>query len=88
MELDAMLRSLDQTLLNPKGLPGRDWFQHMIYAPDLKTGYDVKTLPGVREAIEDRRWPDAEKFAAVIGDALGVYCDQLDKITALLKSGG
>ena len=72
----------------PKGLPGRDWFQHMIYAPGLKTGYDVKTLPGVREAIENRRWPDAEKFAAVIGDALGVYCDQLDKITALLKSGG
>lgn len=88
VELDAMLRSLEQTLLNSKGLPGRDWFQHMIYAPGLKTGYDVKTLPGVREAIEDRRWPDAEKFAAVIGDALGVYCDQLDKITALLKSGG
>src|ERR1022692_3435671 len=87
VELNAMLRSLEQTLLNPQGLPNRDWFQHMIYAPGLKTGYAVKTLPGVREAIEDRRWPDAEKFAVVIGEALGAYCDRLDKITALLKSG-
>jgi N-acetylated-alpha-linked acidic dipeptidase len=87
-ELNGLLRTLEQTLTNPKGLPGRDWFKHMIYAPGLKTGYGVKTLPGVREAIEDRRWPDAEKYAAVIGDALGAYCDQLEKITKLLKSGG
>ena len=60
----------------------------MIYAPGLKTGYGVKTLPGVREAIEDRRWPDAERFAVVVGDALNAYSDQLDKITALLKAGG
>jgi N-acetylated-alpha-linked acidic dipeptidase len=57
----------------------------MIYAPGLKTGYAVKTLPGVREAIEDRRWTDAEKFAVVIAEALGRYCDGLDKITGLLK---
>jgi len=88
LELDSLLRSLEQTLTNPQGLPGRDWFQHMIYAPGLKTGYGVKTLPGVREGIEDRRWPDAEHFAVVIADSLGAYCDQLDKITALLKSGG
>ncbi len=87
-ELNALLRSLEQTLTNPKGLPGRDWFKHMVYAPGLKTGYGVKTLPGVREAIEDRRWADAEKFAVVIGESLGAYCDQLDKITNLLKSGG
>lgn len=86
VELDSMLRSLEQALLNPKGLPHRDWYQHMIYAPGAKTGYAVKTLPGVREAIEDRRWPDAEKFAVVIGETLGAYCDQLDKITALFKS--
>lgn len=86
VELDSMLRSLEQALLNPKGLPHRDWYQHMIYAPGAKTGYAVKTLPGVREAIEDQRWADAEKFAVVIGEALGAYCDQLDKITALFKS--
>ena len=84
----GLLRSLEQTLTNPKGLPGRDWFKHMVYAPGLKTGYAVKTLPGVREAIEDRRWSDAEKFAGVIAESLGAYCDQLDKITKLLKAGG
>ncbi len=88
VEVDALLRSLEQTLTNPQGLPGRDWFKHMVYAPGLKTGYGVKTLPGVREAIEDRRWPDAEKYAVVIGESLGAYCDQLEKITKLLKSGG
>jgi N-acetylated-alpha-linked acidic dipeptidase len=88
VEVDGLLRSLEQTLTNPKGLPGRDWFKHMVYAPGLKTGYAVKTLPGVREAIEDRRWSDAEKFAVVIGESLGAYCDQLDQITKLLKSGG
>lgn len=86
-QLDTMLRSLEQTLLNPEGLPNRKWFQHMIYAPGLKTGYAVKTLPGVREAIEDRRWADAEKYAVVIGQALGAYSDRLDQITALLKPG-
>jgi N-acetylated-alpha-linked acidic dipeptidase len=88
VEVDGLLRSLEQTLINPKGLPGRPWYQHMIYAPGLKTGYGAKTLPGVREAIEDRRWSDAEHFAAVIADSLGAYCDQLDKLTALLKSNG
>jgi len=87
-DVDGLLRSLEQTLTNPKGLPGRPWYRHMIYAPGLKTGYEVKTLPGVREAIEDRRWSDAEHFAAVIADSLGAYCDQLEKLTALLKSGG
>ncbi len=87
-EVDGLWRSLEQTLVNPKGLPGREWFQHMIYAPGLKTGYAVKTLPGVREGIEDRRWADAEHFAVVIADSLRAYCDQLDKITALLKTGG
>jgi len=85
VELNASLRSLEQALLHPEGLPGRDWFRHMIYAPGLKTGYDAKTLPGIREAIEDRRWQEAEKFAATVAEVLGKYCDKLDKIMALLK---
>ena len=57
----------------------------MIYAPGLQTGYGTKTLPGVREAIEDRRWPDAERYAGVIAGVLNTYCDRMEKITALLK---
>jgi N-acetylated-alpha-linked acidic dipeptidase len=85
VQLAALLQGMEQTLLSTQGLPQRGWFRHMIYAPGLKTGYGVKTLPGVREAIEDRRWADAERYAAIIGEVLGAYCDRIDKATALLK---
>ena len=83
-ELNTTLRALEQTLLASEGLPGRPWFRHMIYAPGVKTGYGVKTLPGIREAIEDRRWPDAEKYAVTVAEALGRYCAALDKSRAVL----
>ena len=57
-QLNATAAGMEQTLLDARGLPQRDWFRHMIYAPGLQTGYGVKTLPGVREAIEGRiAWP-------------------------------
>ncbi len=40
-------------------MPGRPWFKHQIYAPGFYTGYDVKTIPGVREAIEQKKWSQA-----------------------------
>jgi N-acetylated-alpha-linked acidic dipeptidase len=85
VRLNGLLQGLEATLTSAQGLPGREWFRHMIYAPGLKTGYGVKTLPGVREAIEEREWPTAEKYAAVIGGVLGTYCDQLEQATTLLK---
>lgn len=83
-EINTTLRTLEQTLLDPVGLPGRDWFRHMIYAPGLKTGYGAKTLPGIREAIEDRRWQDAEKFSVIVASALGRYCDSLERVSKSL----
>ena len=56
-----------------------------IYAPGMLTGYGVKTVPGVREAIEARRWDEANTFAAVTAKTLDAYREQLDKITAMLK---
>ena len=84
-ELNTILRSLEQTLLWSEGLPNRPWFRHMIYAPGAKTGYAVKTLPGLREAIEDRRWSDTEKFAGIIAGSLDAYCDALDRSMELLQ---
>ena len=84
-ELETLMQGLEQTLTDTGGLPGRDWYRHMIYAPGLLTGYGVKTLPGVREAIEERRWADAEKYTAVIGRVLVAYADRLDRITQLLQ---
>lgn len=83
--LNAQLRELEQALLTPNGLPGREWYKHLIYAPGLLTGYGVKTLPGVREAIEDQRWDEANRYAAITATALGAYCDGLEKATGLLK---
>jgi len=50
------------------------------------TGYGVKTLPGVREAIEENQWDRANEFAVLTADALAKYCDRLDQATALLPA--
>jgi N-acetylated-alpha-linked acidic dipeptidase len=84
-ELETLLQGMEQSLTDAAGLPGREWFRHMIYAPGLLTGYGVKTLPGVREAIESRRWAEAEKYSVVIARALDAYSTRLDRMGALLK---
>jgi N-acetylated-alpha-linked acidic dipeptidase len=84
-QLNDLLRGLEQTLTRPEGLPGREWYKHLIYAPGLLTGYGVKTLPGMREAIEDNRWEEANRYSQFTADALKNYCERLDKATALLK---
>jgi N-acetylated-alpha-linked acidic dipeptidase len=80
--VNSMLAVLEQNLTDPKGLPGREWFQHMIYAPGAHTGYGVKTLPGIREAIEERRWDEANQYLGVVAHALNAYSGQLDRAIA------
>jgi N-acetylated-alpha-linked acidic dipeptidase len=84
-ELDAQIARMEQALTRADGLPGRPWFQHMIYAPGMLTGYGVKTVPGVREAIEGRRWAEADRYAAITAGVLDGYRARLDRLTALLK---
>jgi len=55
--VNQQLIDSERTLLDPGGLPHRPWFQNMVYAPGFYTGYGVKTLPAVREAIEQKDWP-------------------------------
>ena len=68
--INAALRESEQHLLDAAGLPHRPWYRHMIYAPGLYTGYGVKTLPGVREGIEQRQWQEAETEIARLGRVL------------------
>jgi N-acetylated-alpha-linked acidic dipeptidase len=77
--LNDALAGLELTLTDPRGLPGREWYRHMIYAPGLQTGYGVKTLPGIREAIEERHWDEANQYMAVAAHALNSYSDRLEK---------
>ncbi len=83
--LQILMSDIDQTLAPDVGLPGRTWYKNLIYAPGRFTGYGAKTLPGVREAIEDQRWADADRYAKLTADAIDAYCDRLDKATAVLK---
>ena len=84
-QLNALLQGMEQRLTDARGLPGRDWYRHFIYAPGVLTGYGVKTLPGVREAIEGNRWDEANRYAAITAEVLGAYCDGIDRATALLS---
>lgn len=86
-QLNDLLRGMEGTLLDARGLPGRDWYKHLIYAPGLYTGYGVKTIPGVREAIEQNHWDQANRYSAMTAAALTAYCERLEKATALLGRG-
>jgi N-acetylated-alpha-linked acidic dipeptidase len=82
-QLDEILIKTERSLTRPEGLPGRDWFKHMVYAPGLYTGYGVKTLPGVREAIEQRNWKEASDQIIIAARTLENIADEIDKAAAL-----
>ncbi len=83
--LQVLMLNIDQTLAPEVGLPGRSWYKNLVYAPGRFTGYGAKTLPGIREAIEDRRWTDANRYVELTAEALNAYSDRLNKATAVLN---
>jgi N-acetylated-alpha-linked acidic dipeptidase len=85
-ELNRILFQAERILTREQGLPGRPWFKHHIYAPGFYTGYGVKTLPGVREAIEARNWPEAEHQIEIASGILRQYAAQIDRASALLSA--
>jgi N-acetylated-alpha-linked acidic dipeptidase len=86
-QLIDLARQTEHTLTVDVGLPGRDWYKHLIYAPGRYTGYEPKTLPGVREAIEEERFADVDRYAALTGAALDAYADKLDEGVRLMGGG-
>ncbi|MEO7064523.1 MAG: transferrin receptor-like dimerization domain-containing protein [Dokdonella sp.] len=84
-QVNALLQGMEQTLLDAKGLPGRPWFQHFVYAPGMNTGYGVKTLPGVREAIEERQWDEASREVTRTAAVLNAYSARIDQAKAALR---
>jgi N-acetylated-alpha-linked acidic dipeptidase len=82
--LNGILQGLERSLLSERGLPGRAWYRHMLYAPGVYTGYAAKTLPGVREAVELRRWPDAFDYINVVADVLNKASIRMDEATEAL----
>jgi N-acetylated-alpha-linked acidic dipeptidase len=85
VHLQDLMQGIDQTLTSDTGLPGRPWFRNLVYAPGTLTGYGAKTLPGVREAIEQQRWADATSYIKLTADALNAYSDRLDAAVVVLS---
>ena len=77
--VNQILYQTERALILDKGLPGRDWYKHQIYAPGLYTGYGAKTLPGVREAIEGSRWDEANREVHDVADVLGRLNERIDE---------
>jgi N-acetylated-alpha-linked acidic dipeptidase len=84
-QLNQALMGMEQVLLQDKGLPRRDWFKHQIYAPGFYTGYGVKTLPGVREAIEQKEWKEAQEQIGVLATTLKNFDAKVQKLIGLTK---
>ncbi len=79
-EINIKLYTAEQQLLTEAGLPRRPWYKHSLYAPGFYTGYGVKTVPGVREAIEQKNWTEAtEQIGSVAKaiDQLSLYLETL-----------
>ena len=85
--LNGLLQGLEQTLTSPKGLPGREWYRHMLYAPGVYTGYAAKTLPAIRESIELRRWPAAIDSIDLVAQTLNSASARLDRRRRTLRQG-
>jgi N-acetylated-alpha-linked acidic dipeptidase len=75
---DRTVMRLERGLSRDEGLPGRPWYRHHVYAPGFYTGYGVKTLPGVREAIEQRKWSDANAQIVILAGVLNRYAGLLE----------
>jgi N-acetylated-alpha-linked acidic dipeptidase len=85
-QLDEVLMKTERVLTTSEGLPRRGWYVHQIYAPGFYTGYGVKTLPAVREAIEQRQWQEAEQQMGVVAGTISAFAKEIDKATALLSA--
>ncbi len=83
-ELNLFLRGFERRLTSDAGLPGRPWYKHQIYAPGQYTGYGVKTLPAIREAIELRRWSEADAQIRVVARLLDEASAAIAAATAKL----
>ena len=84
--LDEILMKTERSLTAPNGLPRRNWFKHQIYAPGFYTGYGVKTLPSVREAIEQRDWKEAAEQIETVAQTIDNFSREIDRATALIKN--
>jgi len=86
--LNAKLIDSERKLTNEDGLPRRPWYKHLLYAPGVYSGYGVKTVPGVREGIEQKRYSEAEQEILRVSKALEQESALIDSAAQLLEQAG
>ena len=84
-ELNRLLYRTERAFRHEPGLPQREWFKHLAYAPGLYTGYGVKTLPGIREAIEQKQWNEARRFIPIVAEAIERLAGEVDRANGTLN---
>lgn len=82
--LNQRLMESERKLTNEDGLPRRPWYKHMLYAPGVYSGYDVKTIPSVREGIEQKRYAEAEQEIIRVAKVLQDEASLIESATAQL----
>jgi N-acetylated-alpha-linked acidic dipeptidase len=82
--VNRAIAEYERSLTGDPGLPGRPWYRHYVYAPGAYTGYGVKTLPAVREALEERRWNDVNTNAETTAKVILAGAAQIQQATKLL----
>ncbi len=87
-EVNRLLIESERRLTVPEGLPNRSWFKHQIYAPGFYTGYGVKTMPAVREAIELKQWKQADQAIGVVARVLEDEAALISTAAAKLAAAG
>ena len=83
-EINRLLFTSERLLTRDEGLDGRPWYKHHIYAPGFYTGYGVKTIPGVREAIEQREYEKVEPQIEIAASVLNNMAERIEQVTSLI----
>ena len=83
-QLNEILFKAERSLISQGGLPRRPWYKHEVYAPGFYTGYGVKTLPAIREAIEQRNWKEAQQGIVTVSQTIQAYNSQVQQAVSLL----
>jgi N-acetylated-alpha-linked acidic dipeptidase len=83
-ELNRVLYTSERAFRYDPGLPRRPWFKHLAYAPGFYTGYGVKTLPGIREGLEQKQWDEARQYVPIVAKAVDALAAQVEHATELV----
>ena len=84
VEINRLIREVEGALTLEKGLPRRPWYKNMIYAPGFYTGYGVKTLPGIREGLEERKWDEVDLYILEVSKAIERASNKIKKAASLI----